>query len=261
MTLTEYLRDSKILELSRQLGLEGRIHEVYWTVFPLLIDDDYHASIGEASADFHLSTPAERYNLRESDFLGERAILEHVLDRVRPSDVFYDIGAQFGAYSCLVSDLLVEGTVVAFEPDPHRVTRIETNFERNGVDGCVLTCALSDVRGERGFKLSTGELTQNEGVTVETTTIDHLLSEERIPPSSVVKIDVEGSELEVLKGMKKTLVESSPGHIYCEMHEPVEVDHVRDFLEDYGYAVQELHSHSTFLYATDQATTTSEGHD
>lgn len=249
MNLTETIRDSKLIDVFRRLGIERKLHDLYWTVFPFFIDEHYRATVGEAKTKFHLSTPAERHNLRESDFLGEREIIRHLLARVRPTDVFYDVGAQFGAYSCLVSDLLVGGTVVAFDPDTRRVSRIRNNFELNGVDGVVLPVALSDRQGSKNFKLSTGELTGNAGTEVETTTVDYLVKEEIVPEPTIMKVDVEGAELDVFRGMTETMDRSLPRVIYCETHETVDSNVVREFLRDYDYTVSGLDSHSTFLYA------------
>lgn len=258
MNFTETIRSSKLVDVSRRLGVEQRLHDLYWTVFPLFIDERYRATVGGASAEFHLSTPAERHNLRDSDFLGEREIMRHLLARVRPGDVFYDVGAQFSAYSCLVSDLLDEGSVVAFDPDTRRVARIETNFGLNGVNGSVLPYALSDRRGERGFKLSTGELTECRGTEVEITTVDHLVDEGTVPAPTIMKVDVEGAELEVLRGMTETMERSLPQLIYCEMHEAVDINSMREFLREHEYAVSELDSHSTFLYARSEQIADSE---
>lgn len=249
MNFTKTIRNSKIIDAFRRCGVERRLHNLYWTVFPLVINDYHRATVGDANAQFHLSTPAERHNLRQSDFLGEREIMRHLLARIQSTDVFYDVGAQFGAYSCLVSNLLDDGTVVAFDPDTRRVARIETNFELNNVEGTVLPYALSDRPGSQNFKLSTGELTEGRGTEVQTRTVDHLVDEETIPEPTVVKVDVEGAEFDVFRGMAKTMDRSPPRLIYCEMHEQVNTDEIHGFLHNHGYEVSELESHSTFLYA------------
>jgi FkbM family methyltransferase len=249
MNLNEIIRNSRLVHLSRRIGIESRLHDLYWTMFPLIIDERYRATVGKESAEFHISTPAERHNLRESDFLGEREIIRHLLARVRPNDVFYDIGAQFGAYSCLVSDLLETGTVVAFDPDTRRVARIETNFQLNGVEGRVLPYALSDHSGSQNFKLSTGELTDERGTEVETTMVDRLVDSGTIPEPTVIKVDVEGAELNVFRGMSATLEQSPPRLVYCEMHKQVETNNVRNLLCSHGYTVSELNGPSTFLFA------------
>ena len=146
--------------------------------------------------------------------------------------VVYDIGANIGFFTLLAARLAgPEGRVVAFEPAPDCAASVRTNAELNGFAGNVevIEAALgADVHKERlhivadqswSHLESRGEHTQTtDTVEVDVLSVDSLVAAGTIPPPDVVKIDVEGSELDVLSGMRETLAAHRPVLI-CELHE------------------------------------------
>lgn len=145
--------------------------------------------------------------LHEPDEMG---FTLHVLN---PGDIFVDIGANVGAYSVLAAE--AGASVVAIEPIPDTWTRLTTNIRLNGFESLVTAyrVGLSDANGSLRFStnkdsinhvLAPGE--DVPAVDVDVVTLDSLLGG-RSP--ALIKIDVEGHELPVLRGAEKTLASES----------------------------------------------------
>jgi FkbM family methyltransferase len=136
-----------------------------------------------------------------------------VLHYLRPGDVFYDVGANVGSYSMLAA--VAGARVHAFEPSPGTASILRRNIDANRLDGRVVVheCALGSESGEAIMSRETDTtnhiLAEGEaaGCTdrVAVQTLDSIFDDQF---SSIVKIDVEGFESEVLKG--STLALASP---------------------------------------------------
>ncbi|WP_331235238.1 FkbM family methyltransferase [Natronorarus salvus] len=170
-------------------------------------------------------------------------MLEDVLSEFESDDVFWDVGAHIGLYSCFAVNVLPEDQVVAFEPLPDNLTRLRTNLAYNDANPFVLDCALSNDSGTAQFDNQWFSRTEWDGkaslatdpgesaITVPTRTGNELIANDDIPPPTVVKIDVEGAEGLVIEGMEEALVDDRCRLVYCEVHRSSER---RRSVEDYG---------------------------
>ncbi len=150
---------------------------------------------------------------------------------LQPGMTFYDVGANVGFFSVIAARLVgAGGRVVAFEPLPVNARAIRHNAQLNGfthIDAREQALGGSD--GEASFMLSAeptwGKLTsvgkapdQHTGETVVAVRrLDGLIEQEGLPPPDVMKIDVEGAELEMLAGAERTLRARRPV-ILMELH-------------------------------------------
>ncbi|MGE0767238.1 MAG: FkbM family methyltransferase [Hyphomicrobiaceae bacterium] len=159
--------------------------------------------------------------------IDERPVQEALARHLRPGDVFYDIGANIGFLTVIGARLVAaEGHVVAFEPVPENADAVRRNCELNSfghvrvlqtaVSNSVGTAALQVAHHAGGAALADVALpVDRKGtITVPTTTVDTLIAQQQVPPPSLVKIDVEGAELNVLLGMRDTLRRFGPTIIY-----------------------------------------------
>jgi FkbM family methyltransferase len=146
------------------------------------------------------------------------ALLERTL---RPGQTFVDCGAHIGHFSLLAARKVVpSGRVYAFEPAMETFALLTRNIRVNHLGDIVraIPRAVSDHPGPHTLFINhqdsmwhtlygRGEVRQQ---TVETTTLDAFFAREGWPAVDVLKVDVEGAELAVLKGMTE-LNSRNPG--------------------------------------------------
>ncbi|UPM44443.1 FkbM family methyltransferase [Halocatena salina] len=180
--------------------------------------------IGGETVQFGLSTRSE-YR-RATDLGGERAVIEALLAELRGSETVWDIGACIGTYTCPVASALTTGSVVGFEPEPTNRSRLRRNLERNAftADWTVSSVALSDHDGTCTLSsefVAAGAghhhlSLESNGSTVETKRGDSLVKDGVFTPPGVIKMDVQGAELQVLRGLQGILTEVRS--LYLEVH-------------------------------------------
>jgi FkbM family methyltransferase len=148
---------------------------------------------------------------------------------VRPGDVVLDVGANVGAYAVLFGRWVgPSGLVYAFEPDPRAFEGLERQIALNG-DGdrvCAVRAAASDrSRSAAPFLLAPSiglsrVVDESEAGTIDvrTLSIDDFCDQTGVEPS-VIKIDVEGAELDVLAGARRTIASARDRlALFVEMH-------------------------------------------
>jgi FkbM family methyltransferase len=138
-----------------------------------------------------------------------------------PGQVVYDIGAASGFFAVIAArEVGSAGQVVAFEPLPESAARLRHNIALNEFDHVrVVELALGDRdgRGELTAGVDEDQARVNRSadsgqasVDVEVTTIDRLVDTAVVPPPDVIKMDIEGAEVEALRGADRTLSERRP---------------------------------------------------
>ncbi len=149
---------------------------------------------------------------------------------VREGDVVWDIGANVGLYTVPFSDLAgASGEVCAFEPTPACFRELTAAVEgKKNVRA--FNVALGDTEGSLPMKLADEELgathslaASDEGPGGETIQVDvvrgdGLLVREKLRCPNVIKIDVEGFEEEVVRGLSEVLENSHCRAVLIEMH-------------------------------------------
>jgi FkbM family methyltransferase len=185
-------------------------------------------SYGGSQARFFTPTIRE---LRGLEFFSSGGVEEfqRLVHMVHDGEVFFDVGAQYGAYAYLVSNAV--GTtvrVIAFEPFPRDYALLKKNAELNPM-ACVqcINAALSDRDGEVAMSSSEGETEFCPRIGASTPNSqnvvavrgDALISAGKVPFPNVIKLDVEGHEMAVLRGMVETLGDPRCHSIYCEIHD------------------------------------------
>ncbi|MCB1501162.1 MAG: FkbM family methyltransferase [Bauldia sp.] len=148
----------------------------------------------------------------------EPPVQRALIDNLAPGDVFYDIGANVGFFSLLAARRVGSGgQVYAFEPVPRNAAAIERGAQLNGFSGLKVFCkAAGATSGTAELNLahhiggavlaSVGTPPDRRGsLSVEVVAIDDIIRQRALRPPSLVKLDVEGAEMEVLEGMAATL--------------------------------------------------------
>jgi FkbM family methyltransferase len=147
----------------------------------------------------------------------ERHVQEALAGLLRPGMTFWDVGAHVGFFSLLASRFVTStGHVEAFEPFPPNQVRLTTSIELNQASNVsVHGVALSAASGTASFHASSsslmGSLVPNGSgrrMPVPCMRADDAMATIRAP--DVVKIDVEGAELAVLRGASRMLAGLRP---------------------------------------------------
>ena len=126
------------------------------------------------------------------------------IDGFGAGDVFYDIGANIGAYT-LYTAKARSVPVVAFEPNPFSYRVLVHNLHLNAVTDQVSPLCLAAGADAKATVLSLNGI----GLQVLAFRLDDLAAIEGIPAPTHVKIDVDGIEAAILEGAKSLL--SGPG--------------------------------------------------
>ena len=147
----------------------------------------------------------------------EGYLREVLLEHARPGSTVLDIGANVGLHTLRLSRRVDSGQVVAFEPDSANFALLKRNLERNGAKNVVAhRLALSDAPGRallyqsstnrRGLSLARGNVDDDTlpPAEVEVGVADDVLRS-IAAPISLAKIDVEGAEAMVIRGMRGLL--------------------------------------------------------
>jgi len=165
---------------------------------------------------------------------------------------FVDVGASMGLISLLVADKVEHA--ILFEPNPTQADRARNNLRLNNLNFEVVAQALSDTVGaiELEYGRTAGSCNRTvEGfatsaptIPVQRTTLDQFLQQhpELAFPISAVKIDVEGHENSVLRGMRGFLRKQRPKLIMFEYLQRTKIQQTLSIFEDVGYSVFELAS-------------------
>jgi FkbM family methyltransferase len=244
-------RDSlpvKILELYgtriRHRG-QWRIHSLLRKVFKISINAE--CAVVRAGLKWHLNPS----NYVESDlfWLDIKDVWEiyHIKELLDPGSVVFDIGANFGFYSCMIAKILGEEcTVHSFEPLAYSFQRLKTNISINDFEGCIQShkFGVSDKKGKAAMEHKAGNsgaahIIEDRG-DIDITTVDEFCDELKIDKIDFMKIDVEGFELRVLLGAEKMMRHSMPS-VLIEINPPTLKRYglkpldVINKLTDYGY--------------------------
>lgn len=137
-------------------------------------------------------------------------LVKLLLSHVHPA-VFFDVGANVGAYTLVASEVS-SAQVVSFEPHPRPFSCLEKNVRMNNRTNVLLfPAAISDARGVVTFtnapEISINKIADSGSpgtIPVNARTLDDICAELHLVPT-VVKIDVEGHELKVLNGFRNSL--------------------------------------------------------
>ncbi len=189
----------------------------------------------------------------------ELPVQDAIRERLRPGATFYDIGAHVGVFACGAAHLVgANGRAIAFEPLSRNVAILRRNLDRNSIGNVtVVAAAVAAREGEQTLIVTEnpgGAVLESSGavpddregtVAVPTVTIDGLIARGEIPPPDVVKLDVEGAELEALHGMHDTLRDHRPTIVYEVDGRTTEAvaarqAPIRRLLETAGYRIGEL---------------------
>lgn len=191
----------------------------------------------------------------------EKDNLKTFIDTIARGDIIYDVGANIGLYT-LPAAYKLEGTgqIIAFEPIPLWARRLKKNLSLNLIHNVkVYVVGLSNESEDRiirdkesegtgmanvmpeNKKYIFGDLYKQRNIRLERG--DDFIAKNKIPYPNIIKIDVEGAELDVLKGLEGIITEKECFAIFCEVHPKIlknAVNEVFEFLESRSFKIQKI---------------------
>lgn len=193
-----------------------------------------------------------REQIAEAIYMGdfEPEVLSYFIRNIKQGMVIFDVGANIGYFTTVLAKLAgKDGAVHAFEPSLREFKSVSKAIKKNEQNNVVLTqTALSEKTGrvtmniaktENMAALNTiGNITHpaaQEGdfqkVEVPLDTIDNYVGNKDLKRLDLIKIDVEGAELMVIKGATETLKRFKP-QIICEFSDLT--------TKGFGYRAQDI---------------------
>lgn len=252
---TLLLRTPASLRSVRNLPIVGEfVHRMSHRVLPS--DEKVWVQIeaGPAKGLWLELNPRTGQNYLRGD--AESRVQDVLVGRLRPGMVFYDLGANIGLFSLLGARLVERnGKVFSFEPDAEVASRLRRNIARNGFANVEVVeagawssnCEMTFVAAESSSPdhgtgtFMTGTAAGAKGAPVRCVALDDFVR--NAPPPDAIKCDVEGAEVEALRGAEK-LIQTTRPWILCEMHSEQNDRAWRELLRRFGYnfeAVDTLH--------------------
>lgn len=188
----------------------------------------------------------------------ERPTAVAIKNNLRRGDCFWDIGANIGWFSLFAAKQVGRsGAVMAFEPSPEVFQALRSNIAHSanvqalqygiGARDGVASFASQGMSTSASFVAAVTRINERHtnapirAIEVEVRTVDGLIRDGARPPD-LLKVDVEGYELEVLRGSASLLNNERPG-IIIEIHPPQlemsggTIPDIDNFLSEHSYDV------------------------
>ena len=162
----------------------------------------------------------------------ERNFLRRHVNAAKP--VIFDVGANIGQYATMALSVLPNAKITSFEPHPNAFAKLIDLAGRKGF--IAINCAVGDRSGtinlfdctaDVGTELAStvpGVIERIHGESpaareVPLVSLDDFLREHEVPHIDLLKIDVEGAELAVLRGAREAISQHRIGAIQLEFNE------------------------------------------
>lgn len=188
---------------------------------------------------------------------------------LKEGDVFFDIGAHVGYYTLLASTLVgTSGKVIALEPNPPTADRLRANIQLNKFTNIsVYQAAAADNEGSLPFfqagnehnawsSLSKVNALGGREIVVKSLRLDSIANSESLTRVDLMKLDVEGAEMQVLRGARQILTTFRP-RIITELKPGAlgrlgaGMDEVVAYLHANGYTLGRKIDHENYFWLPD----------
>lgn len=168
--------------------------------------------------------------------LHERKITELLVENCKNAQIFLDIGSHIGFFTCIVGKVFPRIKVHSFEMEDQVFQLLQKNVKLNNLDNISLyKWAVSDFNGQAYYEKppkpnEKTAVAHSGDKEVKSIAIDDF----GVVPD-VVKIDVEGTELDVLRGMQKLLpkIKAIFIEIHPELYKDNEAEKILELLKDF----------------------------
>lgn len=200
---------------------------VSWLLGPA--NDVVDGRIGEYTVSFDFKDQLQRQMYFGLYDPPETQLLYRLL---QPGDIFLDVGANVGYYTLVASQIVgPDGQVHAFEPIAQNTAALRETITQNNISNILvnevavgatpgsLQLYVGDREiGNSGWASIVSSQKRTKGLTVEKISLDRYLQAREITQVQLVKLDIEGSELQALQGMESLLSGPDAPSLLCEVN-------------------------------------------
>jgi FkbM family methyltransferase len=244
--------------IARFFGLSKIFRKIYfYTARPK--NGIISCDVSGINAKFYVKTPGE-LRLIESmggGGRGEKNNLETLILSANNGDVVYDIGGNIGLYSIFLSKKVSGGgKVIVFEPEKENYDHLLDNIELNNIKNIVVFKKALGEKNEQA-KLYIGEEMgncsllektgyENKYELIDVVNGDNFIEKNNLPYPNLIKIDVEGYEYNVLKGLSKSLADSKCRVLCCEIHKSllpknIKSEDIMSLIKSFGFTKNDIY--------------------
>ena len=225
----------------KTLWLKSRLEQP-----PLVIDSPVPGTA--ISIKFAAHTWFEFHNRAQGSYTGEPDMVEWLKSQLRPEDVFWDIGANVGAYSVLASRLCPQARIYSFEPFIPTFSHLWENIVLNGASDRVFplnmgllnktapeTLAVNDVRAGS----SQHQVGGSGGVATQFVLSmrgDDIPARLGVPFPNLLKLDIDGLEVAAVEGLEGVLKNPALRQAMIEVEAGKTEEKVGRLFHDSGFA-------------------------
>lgn len=249
--LKRFIYDQRTLHVLRVLGVTGALRSLHYK-WATEADGVYRTQVCGMPVAFHANNPSELVQV-EFNLMLEQDIFGWLRRYLRRGDTFMDIGANIGVFAVTAAALVGEdGQVIAFEPETCAFSKLQRNSSTNGLKNLrAFRVAVGDenTNGQlytdrpAASLLAAGEDSRGSerSESVQIVSGDSFRETHGLPVPRVLKIDVEGFELKVLRGLRATLSHPAAELVLCEVHPcllPADTppEKIKEFLQSLGFS-------------------------
>lgn len=167
---------------------------------------------------------------------------------LKPQSIFLDVGANIGVFTLMAASKIKKGRIYSFEPIPKVLDTLYQNISINQIQDKVKVFkkVVSDKNGIEKFIIQeTSEYSHisksiSKGTSIPSVKLDDFCKGEKINFIDMIKIDVEGAELKVLKGLEEFLRKGRVKILIVEISTNCQLygytqQQVIDYLREIGY--------------------------
>lgn len=176
----------------------------------------------------------------------EQKQTKEFIKHAKKAKVFWDLGAHVGYYSLLYKSINNTGKVFAFEPIEGTIKNFNEHMTLNKIsDYKIFQVAVSDKEGELSFKKTNttvaGRLDDQGDIKVKVIKLSNYLADNTIEMANLIKMDVEGAEVDVLKDLSPFLKQMKPV-LFVSTHSAELHKNCLAILKDLGYQFSPMDS-------------------
>ncbi len=204
-----------------------------------------------------------RNNIIDSDIVLELELskiqyFEAPIIRPQKNEVFVDAGC-FNCDTSLMFREWCDGDyekIYAFEPDPINFTNCKRNIDEGDIKNIEIhNCGLwseDTVLSFNSLETSGSSIADSGNCSINVVSLDNIVKGNRV---SFIKMDIEGAELEALKGARDTITKYRPKLAICIYHKPEDILEIplflMDLVPDYKFYIRHYSNYTceTVLYA------------